>query len=112
MRAMSTIIHYNGSHRAGEEPDTLEVLLARLRELPLDPRLGEFGIDMQPGNKPQGWACFVGDFTPKPAPFLVETNEPETIATLLQAMTRNLASDGYERALREARHAWLSSVRN
>ena len=48
---MSTTIHSNGSHWAGEEPDTIMELLAVLQAYTLEPmfeRNGDFIIDSDP----------------------------------------------------------------
>ncbi len=99
-----TLIISCGSRWGGEEPATVDELLAALATEALDPRFEEFGgfIDLCPiaANSerqllPDGWVQFHGNFQTVSHVFQIVTNDPAMIAELTAAIRANQASERY-----------------
>ncbi len=103
-----TKIHWNGSKFAGEEPDTVEMLLQVLAKEPLSPSFEhpgrfQFSDRTQPGTETiRDSVTFYGNFANVSHAFCVETNDPEMIGTMADAIRANLETVAYK----ECRDAW------
>ena len=116
----------NGSKWAGESPDGIDKLFERLGSHPLDPRFegygnfimsplchytterDEFGTpryvdDLSRPIYPesQGAVRFFGNFYCLSAVFSIDTDEPELIERLTNAVRANQATDAYQQARKE-----------
>ena len=97
---MSTTIHSNGSHLAGEEPDTIMELLAVLQAYTLEPmfeRNGDFIIDSDP-VLPFKTVRFFGNFRYLSHVFSIDSDDPFVIATLTAAIRANQSTPAYQAA--------------
>lgn len=102
---MTTRILFNGSKWAGEEPDTLEQLEARLSTEPLDPKwehYGDFvelpGDDFSDHHGVPGGTLFSGNFLNLSATFSVLTNDADVIARLSMLVAANKTRADYVEA--------------
>lgn len=91
----STRIVANGSKSAGQAPDSLDVLLARLADTPLHPDFEAYGFARPLGH---GVTLFAGNFWLFSHCFQIETNDPEVTAKLTEAIKANLASVAFKEA--------------
>ena len=80
----------NGSKWAGEEPDTIDVLLKRLEEYTLDPVFGEFMTLLDNGK-----IMFFGNFFDYSHVFRIETDDSEICEKLTNAIVKNTMTDKY-----------------
>jgi len=98
---MTTTIISNGSKWAGEAPDSVEDLLKVLEDNALDPRFEDFGnFVYEPDSN--GVTRFFGNFFSLSHVFNLDTDEPETIKALTEAIKKNQDSEAYK----EARDNW------
>lgn len=120
------VIEWNGSKWAGDEPDSLGVLLDRLETLTLEPQFfaDEPIFTLAHGSSHAGYddegrsvyedtgplypeapyaVVFFGNFYDYSAGFCIRTDDAEVIEVLLAAFQKNLASDRYQKALAEHR---------
>jgi hypothetical protein len=108
---MKTLILYNGSKWAGEGPDPLQFLEARLVQHPLDPHFASDASDVINKVQETEWIggkvpeeyqdysyYFFGNFWDLSAAFRVFTNDPAVIGALITAIERNIASPGFQHA--------------
>lgn len=92
-----TTIYSNGSKWAGEEPDTIDTLLATLDSETLDPKFERYGdFHYQEG----GSHWFFGNFQSASHVFRIETTDQDVIDKLVAAIDANKATASY-RAARE-----------
>jgi hypothetical protein len=98
---MTTNILWNGSKWAGQEPDPLPVLLQRLAETPLHPMFEEYGDFVQ--FTTDGGCRFWGNFWLISAAFCIETDDPDTVSALADAIRENRASLAFKEARDEYR---------
>ena len=102
-----TIIRSNGSKWLGQEPDTLDQLIAVMAEYPLDPTFEHYGDFAEDGgvafDSPDqnerwtGYTIFHGNFRGVSHVFNIYTNDPEVIARLRCAIAANKATPAYQR---------------
>ena len=109
---MGTHIKSNGSKWAGESPDSIEDLLQVLATEPLDPRFEDFGgfcypldvpgifVDPNEEGKHAGEWRFFGNFFKLSHVFNIDTDEPEVIQQLGEAIEANMMTEGYKKARR------------
>lgn len=120
--SMTTIIESNGSRCAGEAPDTVEQLIELLSREPLDPSFERFGNfiltelrhciflgrdqyiekDLMYPESP-GMVRFWGNFHELSHVFQIDTDEPEMIERLTNAIRANQATSAYVSASEKQR---------
>lgn len=117
---MTTIISNNGSHWAGEEPDSIEQLLDVLGYEPLDPSFEDYGNFISTelrraiyiGNgeyvekeliypESPSMVRFWGNFYALSHCFQIDTDEPEMIERLTNAIRANQTTSAYVSASKE-----------
>lgn len=102
-----TRINYNGSRWTGQDPDTLEGLIAVLAREPLDPTFEEYGNFAMPLDDPQRYEApagslrFWGNFHALSHAFSIDTDDPAVIDRLITAITANQATAAYQQAKAE-----------
>lgn len=95
---MTTTIYSNGSKWAGEEPDSIETLLAVLGSHVLDrifecPGAAHTFIDADPVT---GMVSFFGNFQELSHVFSIETDDPDAIIRLTTAIDANMERPDYQ----------------
>jgi len=95
----STTIISNGSKWFGEQPDTVEKLLAVLKENMLDPQFSEYGNFITPEG--YGTVRFFGNFHKLSHVFNIRTDDPKVIAKLTRAIRENLRREDYRAVMSE-----------
>ena len=91
---MTTIIH-NGSHWAGEEPDTLDELCAVLASEPLNRDFEAFGnfalhpVEYTDGRVDSSITRFWGNFANVSHVFNIDSDDPAVIERLTKAIREN-----------------------
>ena len=94
----TTIIHSNGSKWAGESPDSINTLIERLSKYTIEDRFfckfkERFNSKKKhvlcPISKVDGRYIFFGNFVEISGVFRIETNCPETITKLRNAIINN-----------------------
>lgn len=128
-----THIDSNGSKWAGESPDTIDQLIARLQSETLDPTFEEFGNFVSPARKATrindestNWRDkyvdagpiypehpdalhFWGNFLTYSHVFSIYTDDPDVIERLTAAIRANQATEAYQTAKTQGHHkqaAW------
>jgi hypothetical protein len=109
-----TTIHSNGSKWAGQQPDSIETLLAVLAETPLDPAFENYGAFFYrlddpehgyPTEKDRGTAAgvvqFFGNFFNLSHGFTIDSDDPETVTALSDAIRANMAGEAYQAVRRK-----------
>ena len=87
----TTTIISNGSRWAGQAPGDLDELLGVLAKHPLSARYAPFIHVSEIGGSTQ----FFGNFATVSHVFNIDTNDPETIAKLTEAITKNQQRPDY-----------------
>jgi hypothetical protein len=109
---MTTVIAFNGSKWAGQEPDTIERLLEVLREHTLDPTFDKYGgfcvrvggeLAEHYGVNPERAMHFGGNFYDVSHAFGIYTDDKATIGLLVEAIRQNMSTDAYAAARRDRR---------
>ena len=104
---MTTTIHSNGSKWAGEDPDTIEQLIAVLGREHLDPKFELYGGFIQRGESWPG-VRFFGNFENLSHVFRIDTDDPQVIQVLTTAIEANVQTPAYQDARRRL-IAWLKA---
>lgn len=91
-------IESNGSKWAGEEPDTIDVLLDVLKHYPLDKHFEEYGnfVIKAPGKPNKLVIRFFGNFFNLSHVFEIETDDSNVIKLLTDAIRDNQKRADYQ----------------
>jgi hypothetical protein len=109
---MTTKIVFNGSKWAGQEPDSVDVLIELLGREPLEPRLALYGgfaeracgaVTDAYGLKAGEAYVFAGNFRNVSHAFSIATDDPTMKDRLFRAIGENVDRADYQALLRESR---------
>jgi hypothetical protein len=90
-----TEINHNGSHFAGEKPDTVDELCGVLAVEPLDRAFEAFGNFILELTDDGGLLRFWGNFAKVSHVFSIDTDEPTVIEQLTTAIRENQQRPDY-----------------